>query len=383
MRGMGKLRAGQIVKLTKPGRYSDGLGLHVFVSKTGARAWVQRITIRGVRRDLGLGPVAAVSLSQARDQAYANWLIARKGGDPRTERRAAALTFAEAAQATLDANRERWAASVCRYWLRPLELYCGLIWDLAVDQIGRGDVLACLLAGPAVWTSKPAEGRKVRRQIRAVLAWCLAHDHVERNVAENGQIDAALPAQPAGEHHAAVAWADAPAVYRSIGESRGEPAPVDALRFLVLTAARSAEVRGAEWTEIDETARTWTIPAGRSKTKRDHVIPLSAPALAILGDRPRGRYVFAGRTGRPLSDMAWARTMAAVAPGATVHGWRSTFSTWANEATTAAPDVIDRCLGHVVGSGVERCYNRAAQVEKRRGLMAQWAAYVTTGLPTG
>ena len=373
---MGKLRASQIATL-KPGRHGDGLGLYLTVQPSGSRSWIQRIVIRGKRRDLGLGPALAVSLSQARELAFQNWLTARKGGDPRTERPKVALTLAEAASKTLDANRARWSAAVCRTWLRPLERYCGLIWDEPVDRIARGDVLACLTAGVNVWSTKPAEGRKVRARLRLVLGWCLAHDHVDRNVGENGQIDAALPAQPTGRHHAAVAWADAPAVYAAIGETKGDRASVDALRFLVLTAARSAEVRGMAWAEVDTAAATWTLPASRSKTKREHVAPLSAPALAILGERPQGGLVFASsRTGRPLSDMAWARVMGSVAPGATVHGWRATFATWANESTTTAPDVIDRALGHAVGSSVERAYNRASQVERRRPLMAAWARHL-------
>ena len=384
---MGTLTAGKVRALTVPGRYGDGGTLHLVVSPRGTKSWVQRITIDGRRRDIGLGGWPVVSLAMARDRAFANRRAVADGGDPLAhKRRPKTPTFREASDRALEANRARWRnAKTADNWLATMAKYVYPVFgDRRVDQIGREDVLRVLTP---IWSSKPEIGRKVRQRIRATLAWAQAHNYIENNPAGEA-INAALPATTALKvHFRALPYPDVGAALDVIEASRASVSARACLRFVVLTACRSGEARLATWAELDLDGRDWRIPAARMKTAAEHRVPLSDAALDVLESvrplRSRADLVFPSpsRPGKPLSDMTLTKVLrdTGLADRATVHGFRSAFRTWTSERTSVPHAVAEMALAHAVGSAVERSYARSDLFEKRRGLMAQWAAYVTGG----
>ena len=382
---MGRLTAAVVRALSGPGRYGDGGTLFLRVAPGGSKGWVQRLTIGGKRRDLGLGGWPLVRLAEAREQAIENRRLVRRGGDPLADkRRAKVLTFSEASDSALEANRRRWRnAKTVDNWRATMDKYAHPVFgDRPVDQIGREDVLRVLVP---IWTAKPEIGRKVRQRIRATLAWAQAHGHVEHNVAGEA-INAALPSMMSRKtHFRALPYQEVAAALDTIGASRASVAAKACLRFLVLTACRSGEARGATWGEIHPEAREWRIPASRMKGGAEHRVPLSeAATTALEAVRPlRGPsdLVFPSpqRPGRPLSDMTLTKVLrdTGLADRATVHGFRSSFRDWASERTSVPHAVCEMALAHRVGSDVERSYARSDLFEKRLGLMDLWGAFVT------
>ncbi len=386
---MGKLTVGKIKSLSLPGLYGDGSTLYLAVARGGSKSWVQRVTLHGRRRDIGLGGYPVVTLAKARDKALDNRRLIRDGGDPLAEKRKVrAQIFAEAAVEAFAMTAPRLRSEKARaLWMAQLERHAfPKIGRMPVDKIRREDVLRVLTP---IWTTKPETARKVRQRIRATLAWAQAHGLVEHNVAGDA-IAGALPAMPAvKEHYRALPYgevADALATVESSGASL--PAKL-CLRFLVLTAARSGEVRGATWDEIDLDAREWRIPASRMKAKVEHRVPLSDPAVAVLEQaRPlceASGLVFPSPTkrGKPLSDMTLTKVLrtTGLAERTTVHGFRSSFRDWASECTNAPHAVMELSLAHAVGSAVEQAYARSDLLAKRRTLMARWAEFVTRDNP--
>ena len=304
---MGTLTAGKVRALTVPGRYGDGGTLHLVVSPRGTKSWVQRITIDGRRRDIGLGGWPVVSLAMARDRAFANRRAVADGGDPLAhKRRPKTPTFREASDRALEANRARWRnAKTADNWLATMAKYVYPVFgDRRVDQIGREDVLRVLTP---IWSSKPEIGRKVRQRIRATLAWAQAHNYIENNPAGEA-INAALPATTALKvHFRALPYPDVGAALDVIEASRASVSARACLRFVVLTACRSGEARLATWGEIDLDAGEWRIPAARMKTGVEHRVPLSDAALDVLASvrplRSRADLVFPSpsRPGKPFS----------------------------------------------------------------------------------
>ncbi len=377
---MGRLTVKGIPRLPA-GRHGDGNTLHLVVQPTGSRSWIQRLTVGGRRLDRGLGPWPAVSLAQARELAFRNRVTARTGGDPFTGPTSRIPTFRAAAAKVADADRARLAERSARANAAALERYAlpGL-GDRRVDQIGRADVLGVL---SPIWTTTPAIAKKVRGLIRAVMAWAQAHGHVEHNVVD--AVGGALPAMPTvKEHMRAMAYQDVGDALKKIDECRASASARSALRFLVLTAARTVEVRGARWSEIDEDGRTWTIPAERMKARREHRAPLSGPAMAVLESvRPLRRsndLVFPSPTAAGmLATVTLNNAMRSAGLGdrGTPHGFRSAFRTWASEQTDADYAVCEMALAHHVGNSVERAYARSTLFAKRRELMEQWSTYVT------
>ena len=379
---MGGLTVKGLAKLTQPGRHGDGNGLHVFVQKTGTRSWVQRIVINGKRRDIGLGSLEYVSLRQAREEAYRNRVEARHGRDPFAGRVSRIPTFAAAAAKVAEADRARLtktsataaAAAMAKYALPVLR-------DRRVDQIGKVDVLKVL---SPIWTETPAIAKKVRGLIRAVLGWAVAHDHVEHNVVD--AISGALPAMPVvREHMRALPFRDVPEALRKIDACGASQSARAALRFLILTAARTGEVRGASWGEIDLEGRMWTIQGARMKAGRVHRVPLSDAALAVLdGVRALRRgndLLFPSPTGAGmLATVTLNNTMKSAGLGdrGTPHGFRSSFRDWAGEETDTDHAVMELSLAHQVGTAVERSYARSDLFDRRRSLMDAWAEYVTS-----
>lgn len=379
-----KLTVKKIKALSRPGLYGDGGTLYLNVAEKGSKSWIQRVMIHGRRRDIGLGGWPVVSLAEAREQAFENRRAIRAGGDPLQKKRKAKVpTFREAALHTLEATRPRFRTEkTATMWRQLMENYAfPKIGDMPVDRIGGPDVLRVLTP---IWTSKADTARKLRQRIKATLAWAQAHGFVEHNAAGDG-IDGALPAMRAvKENLRALPYAEVADALAAVAATPKAALPVKlAFRFLVLTAARTGEIRGATWTEIDMDAREWRIPASRMKANAEHRVPLSDAAMAVLDEaralRDATGLVFPSTSAKGLSNMAFPRLMKSIGleERTTVHGFRSCFRTWAEECTSAPHAVKELSLAHKVGNAVEQAYSRSDLLAKRRGLMEQWAAFVT------
>ena len=379
---MAKLTATKVNSLKKPGRYGDGRGLYLVVRPSGSRAWVQRIVIDGKRRDMGLGGFPDISLQSAREKAEANRTDVKMGGNPLAQITMTAPTFQDMAQQFIDLNAPRWKNAKTRiHWQQSLENYVyPTIGNLPVNRIERGVVLRILLP---VWTQKPETARKLRRRMRAVFAAAMAHGHININPA--GEIiDAALPKMPSVKaHYRALPYEEVPGALEIVDASTASLPVKLAFRFMVLTAARSGEVRGATWEEVDLEAATWVIPADRMKAGREHRVPLSTQALEALRAawpmRDDSNIIFPStRTRKRLSDMALTKLLRDVglASKATAHGFRTSFKTWCMEQTNISWAVGEAALAHTVGNSTEAAYARSDLFKKRRTLMQQWADYV-------
>ena len=380
---MGTLTVARAKSLSEPGFYRADPTLYLRITPGGSKSWVQRLTIEGRRHDLGLGGFPLVTLAEARAKAYDNRRLARSGGDPlAAKRRAKTPTFRQAASRTCDALRPRWRNHKhATDWIATLERHAyPVIGDMSVDRIRREDVLRTLTP---IWTHRPETARRVRQRMRAVLRWCWAHGYVSENVAGEG-IDGALPKMPAvRQHFRALPYSEVASALEAVEASHASQPAKLCLRFLILTAARSGEARGATWPEIDMEAREWRIPADRMKGGATHRVPLSDAALAAL-DRARALDDGSGlvfpsplRAGRPLSNMTLTKILRnqGLATRATVHGFRSTFRDWCAE-TGKPREIAEAALAHTVG-GVEGAYFRSDLLARRRVLMDQWAAFLT------
>ena len=371
--------------LKEPGRYGDGGGLYLVVTKGGSKKWVQRIVVHGRRRDIGLGGFPTVSLAKARERAAEHQEAVAAGRDPLAEKNKPAPrvpTFREAAAAVVDLNAPRWRAKKhATNWIQSLERHAmPRLGNMPVDRIAGADVLAVLTP---IWGTHQETARRVRQRVRAVMRWAMAHGYREDNPAGEG-IDGALPPMPAKRSHfRALPYQEVPAALQTIAASTSGVAAKECLEFLVLTAARSGEARGATWDEMDFDARLWTIPAERMKGRVDHRVPLSEAAIAALEAaaalRDESGLVFPSSVrSRQLSDMTLTKILRTVglAERATVHGFRSSFRDWAAECTNATYAAMELSLAHQVGNTVERAYARSDLLEQRRALMDQWAEFV-------
>ena len=381
---MSRLTATGIRTLKTPGMHGDGGGLYLKVSRAGSRSWIQRVTVAGRRRDFGLGRFPDVGLAQAREAAAHNRSLIASGVDPLAEKRRATIpTFREAAEQTFRANKPRWRnGKHTATWWQSLERHAfPIIGDMPVDQIGREDVLRVL---SPIWGVRMETARRVRQRIRSVLKWSMAHGHIDHNVAGE-TIDGALPPMPKVKNHLrALPYAEVGELIEAVQKSQASLAAKWCLEFLILTAARSGEARGARWSEIDLDGGTWVIPAARMKAHAEHRVPLSSRALAILEEARTiddgSGLVFPSptRPGKPMSDMTLTTLLRRlkVADRATVHGFRSAFRDWSAECTHAPHAVMELSLAHAVGNAVEAAYARSDLFERRRSLMDQWAAYL-------
>ena len=377
--------AAVFVRSAPVGRHADGNGLYLYVQPAGTRSWIQRLVIRGRKRELGLGSVHLVSLAEAREQALANRKLARAGGDPLVDKRrlAAVPSFAAAAATVVEQKRAGWRSPRAAIdWLRSLERYVfPHIGSRPVSEVTSADLLAVLTP---IWHAKPDTARRVRQRIAAVLEWAVAMEHRGDNPCD--RIGPVLgPQRDVVRHMRALPHHRVAAAIETVRASRATAAVKLALEFLVVTAARSGEVRLATWEEMDVAARVWTIPAERMKMNREHRVPLSVRAVEIL-DAARSLadhnpLVFPNRWGNPVKDSFLSQLLKQLGVAAVPHGFRSSFRDWAAEKTDHPREVVEAALAHAVRNRVEAAYARSDLFERRRRLMDEWAAYLAATRP--
>jgi len=371
---MGKLTVMQTTGKLPPGMHNDGDGLYLRVSKSGSRSWILRTRVHGKKRDIGLGGLATRSLAEARRESAEMRKQARLGGDPLSLRRKITPTFEEAAHQVWKEQVEPTAKNAKHkaQWINTLRDYVfPKIGKRPVSDIQSGDILTTLLP---IWLEKPETARRVRQRLRTVFDWSIAKEYRQSANPLSG-IEKALPKQrDKATHFRSLPYGELPDLMSKLAFADGMGAL--ALRFAILTAARSGEVRGANWNEFDETA--WTIPAGRMKAKTEHRVPLSEEAQEII-ESVRGfdpDLVFPGaKSGKPLSDMSLSAVLKRLEMPVTVHGFRSTFRDWVSERTNYPRELAEMCLAHQVGSAVERAYARSDQFDKRKEVMERWAGF--------
>ena len=379
------LSATRVKALKEPGRYSDGGGLHLYISKVGRKSWVLRITIDGRRRDIGLGGFPSVTLARAREKAVDHRATVAEGRDPLAERHAPAMpTFREAACAVHEANKPRWRNDKhIVSWMQSLERHVmPMLGDIPLDSIDRGDMLRVLTP---IWTNRPEAARRVRQRMRSVFRWGMAHGLMEANPAGEA-IEGALPVMPKVKAHLrALAYQEVGSALEAIEASRASIPVKLCFRFLVFTAARSGEARGATWEELDLQDEVWRISAERMKGGVEHRVPLSRQVLDLLAEASalggEAGLVFPSpaRTGVPMSDMTLTKMLRStgLADRATVHGFRSSFKNWTLEQTDTPWAISEAALAHKLGDSTEQAYARSDLLERRRILMQQWADYLT------
>ncbi|HEY8033000.1 MAG TPA: integrase arm-type DNA-binding domain-containing protein [Methylocella sp.] len=386
-----KLSARAVATIVEPGRHSDGEGLYLNVTPSGARSWLFIWKKGGKRREMGLGSAGGVTLARARELASACRAQVAAGLDPIEARDTAAKaksetpTFGRVADALIAAKESEWRNPKHRaQWRMTLETYAAPLRSRPVDEIDTAAVLDVL---KPLWQAKPETASRLRGRIEAVLDAAKAQGHRsgENPAAWRGHLAHLLPKRGilTRGHHAAMAYDDVPAFVARLRER--EALAALALEFCILTAARSGEVLGARWAEIDLAAKVWTVPAERMKAAREHRIPLSERSLTILErltEARTGELVFPGqRAGRPLSVMAMEMLLRRMDQNAvTVHGFRSAFRDWAGNETHFPREVAEAALAHVVGDKAEQAYRRGDALEKRRALMAAWAGFCELGV---
>jgi integrase len=370
------------VETAKPGKYGDGANLYLVVSKTGARKWVLRFTFRGKAKEMGLGSAASVPLADAREKAASARRKIARGLNPIDERKrdGGIPTFG----AMADDVRETLAAGFRNekhkaQWKSTLETYAASLRGKPVDTIATDDVLSVL---KPIWTIKAETASRVRGRIEKVLdaAKAKGFRDGENPARWRGHLDHLLPrpSKLARGHHAAMSYEDVAAFIAKL--QKREASAALALELCILTAARSGEILGMRWSEIDFDNKVWTVPASRMKAGREHRVPLSSPATAILRHLERmkiGDFVLPGQArGKPLSNMAMEMILRRMkVDDATVHGFRSSFRDWAGNVSNFPRELIETALAHVIGDKAEQAYRRRDALEKRRKLMDAWAAY--------
>ena len=366
--------------VSQAGRYCDGQGLYLDVRPSGSRGWIQRLTIRGRRTELGLGGFPLVSLKEAREKAFANRKLAREGGDPLSEKRRveSTPTFADATRQVWNQLRPGWRSPQhAQLWLSSLERYAvPRIGKMPISEVTSADVIGILAP---IWHDMPPTARKLRQRIRAVMEWAVAMglrpdnpcDRIGPVLGSQGGVVRHMRALPHGQVSAAI---------ETVRRSNARPVVKLAFEFLVLTATRSGEVRGAVWTEIDRDEGAWIIPAPRTKAAREHRVPLCRRALEILEEAralDRGSpLVFPGLRAKPMASTALSELLRELGIAAVPHGFRSSFRDWAAEDTDHPREVVEAALAHTVRNQVEAAYRRTDLFERRRRLMDDWAAYL-------
>ncbi len=390
-----ELSALAVSRLRAQGLHSVGgvAGLALQVAPGGARTWILRFAVGVKRRDMGLGGFPDVTLAQAREKARTARELVEQGIDPILQRKqaksalaaqqATEKTFARCAREYIEVKAAEWSnPKHAQQWTNTLETYANpTIGSLLVSEVGLPQVLGVL---KPIWQDKTETATRVRGRIEAILDWATVHHYRQGpNPARwKGHLDKILAAPTRltkVKHHKAVGIDAVAAFLSAAREQAGIGAR--ALELAILTAARSGEVRGATWAEIDLEAEEWIVPAERMKAGKEHRVPLSAPALRLLRALPRLEgtdLVFPSSKGAPLSDMTLTAVMRRMEVDAVPHGFRSTFRDWASERTSYPRDVVEMALAHAIGSKVEAADRRGDLFAKRRRLMADWASFCGT-----
>ncbi len=391
-RSIEKLSALAVSRATKPGYYSDGAGLYLQVSKAGTKSWIFRFTLTGKQREMGLGALHTVSLAEARGKAKACRQSLLDGIDPLEAKntaktiealeRAKEKSFDQCAAAYIAAHRGSWKSSKhAAQWESTIATYASpIIGAISVAMVDTALVVKVL---EPIWQKKTETATRLRGRIESILDWATTskfrtgenparwRGHLDNLLADPGKVAQVV-------HHPALPWADLPQFIARLRAASGTAAR--GVEFAILTAARSGEVRGARWEEIDLEGAMWTVPAERMKAGREHRVPLSTPAANLLAALPRSDgFVFPGqREGRPLSDMSFTAVLRRMERSdITIHGFRSTFRDWSAEsaANSFPREVCEHALAHSLPDKVEAAYRRGDLIEKRKVLMQVWAEF--------
>ena len=378
---MAKLTARTVKALSEPGRYADGGGLYLYVGPSGSKSWVLRTVIHDKRRALGLGSAALVTLAEAREKAQAMRKIARAGGDPDADRKRDTLTFWEAAQKVHANLLPTWKnAKHAETWLQTIRTHAKPKFGAKpIENVSTADVLSVL---SPIWVEQHETAKRLKQRLSTIFDWAKGAGHYTHENPVNGLKKALPTVKRRADHMAAMPWQGVPAFMGALSQREGVSART--LEFIILTAARSGEARGARWAEID--GDVWTVPAERMKRGLPHRVPLSPAALAIL-ERMRGLdpvLIFPSvqrekdGSGKVQSDMVFKSLYGRMqVEGITTHGFRSSFRDWCSESARAEREVAEAALSHATGNEVERAYARSDLFERRRELMNAWARFVT------
>jgi integrase len=390
------MKVAALVRAAKPGYVGDGGGLYLEISKYGSASWCARYRVDGRLREMGLGSYDTWSLSEARDRARKVRQMRSEGIDPIEQRRAdrqhakldaaRAITFKACGEAYIAAHKAGWRnAKHAAQWPATLHTYAYPVFgDLAVQAV---DVALVMKALEPIWTEKPQTASRVRGRIENVIDWATArgYRHGENPARWRGHLENLLPNKNKVrrvEHHRALPYQEVGAFMAELRALGGTPAR--ALEFAVLTGARTGEVVGARWGEMNLAERLWTIPGERMKAGLEHRVPLSDAALSIIkamAEIRQGDLIFPGgkANNQPLSNTAFFHLLRKIGRGdLTAHGFRSTLRDWAAEQTNFPREVAELALAHAVGSAVERSYQRSDLFDRRRRLMAAWARHCST-----
>jgi integrase len=393
----------QAESIKQPGMYPDGGGLYLQVT-TGEddsvrKSWLFRYAIGGRERQMGLGRLTDVSLAEARDRAAAAREQRREGKDPIIEREALraqasaaaarAISFDECAKAYIAAHRAGWRnPKHASQWANTIGTYCSPVFGkLSVHLVDVGLVLKVL---EPLWAKKPETASRLRGRIERILDWAKVRGYRngDNPARWRGHLDHLLPNRGKVrrvKHHAALPYSDLPAFFQELRAR--DAVAASTLQFAILTAARTGEVIGAKWSEINLVGRVWTIPPERMKSGREHRVPLNAPAIEVIRKIAKVReneYLFPGQRRATLSNMSLLMLLRRmVRANITAHGFRSTFRDWVEEQTNTPRAVAEMSLAHSIGSAVEAAYRRGDLFEKRRVLMEQWGSFCTRELEAG
>jgi integrase len=397
-RTVGKLTPARVKTASAPGLYGDGGGLYLNVGPTGGKSWLFRFMLNGKAREMGLGPLHTIGLAEARERATAARKLRLDGIDPldakkaekarRAAEIAAAVTFKQAAENYIKAHRAAWRnAKHAWQWTATLDTHVyPVIGTLTIAAVNTGHVTKIL---EPIWSTKAETAARVRGRIEAVLDYAKARGwrQGDNPARWRGHLENVLPARgkvSKVEHHAALPWKQIGAFMVELDKQEGIAAL--ALRFTVLTAARTGEVIGARWSEIDLKAAVWTVPAERMKAEKEHRVPLSDAALAVLREAAKLRRgdadapVFPGGKGGTgkgaLSNMAMLALLRRMGRGdLTVHGFRSSFRDWCAESTNYPRELAETALAHTLSDKTEAAYQRGDMLAKRARLMGEWADF--------
>jgi integrase len=394
-RASNRLSAVEVKNATEKGMHHDGGGLYLQVGASGAKSWIFRFMLDGRAREMGLGPVHTIPLAEARKRATECRRMRLDGIDPidaRTTQRdakrleaARAMTFDACAVSYIDAHKAGWQNAKHRdQWPNTLNSYARPVFgSLPVQAVDVGLVMKAL---EPIWQTKPETASRLRGRIEAILDWATVRGYRkgENPARWRGHLDKLLPARSKVrkvQHHPALPYDE---LADFIAALRGQEAiAARALEFLILTAARTGEVIGARWDQVDFEQKMWVVPAARMKAGREHRVPLSAAAVAVLQQMKEIReseFVFpGGKKGKPLSNMAMLAVLKRMDRGElTAHGFRSSFRDWAAERTSFPREVAEMALAHAVGDKVEAAYRRGDLFQKRRQIMEAWARFCET-----